>query len=386
MVGGNLFNTEHKLNEYKHIKPVKQKKRGLALERNEAACKEVDELTKAGILREVKDHTWVANPVMVKKSDGGWRMCVDVTDINKACPKDSYPLPEIKWKVESLSGFQLKCFLDAYKGYHQIQMVEGDKDKTNFFIGKGVFCYRKMPFGLKNTGATYQRLVDKVFNNQLGQNLEAYVDDMLNLKKCSFNVEEGSFLGHLITKQGIKANPSKVKEITDLKPPRTLKEIQILNGKLAALNRFFSKGADNSLLLFKALKSCTDKKTIQWTAEREKKTSFDLLRKEDVTRGIVKLSRVGEAHISPRSRFKETSKKKKDIDQKSKAANKEEKLTGMWKLYNDEASSFEGKEYTYALRFEFETTNNEAEYEALLASLRIAEEMEIKDLALFIDS
>ncbi|GKE70116.1 reverse transcriptase domain-containing protein [Tanacetum coccineum] len=91
----------------------------------------------------------------------------------------------------------------------------------------------------------------------------------LNPKKCSFGVEEGPFLGHLITKQGIKANPSKVKAITDLKPPRTLKEIQSLNGKLAALSRFLSKGADRSLPFFKALKSCTDKKTIQWTANAE---------------------------------------------------------------------------------------------------------------------
>nr|GFD20918.1 reverse transcriptase domain-containing protein [Tanacetum cinerariifolium] len=90
-----------------------------------------------------------------------------------------YSLPIIEWKVESLSGFRLNCFLDAYKGYHQIQMVEGDKDKTTFFAGEGVFCYRKMPFGLKNAGATYQRLVDNVFHDQIGRNLEAYVDDMV---------------------------------------------------------------------------------------------------------------------------------------------------------------------------------------------------------------
>nr|GEV13967.1 reverse transcriptase domain-containing protein [Tanacetum cinerariifolium] len=240
MVGGNLFNTEHKLNEYKHIKPVKQKKWGLALEQNEAASKEVDELTKAGILREVKDHTWVANPIMILIL---------------------YRKLSEKWNPSR--GFDLNVFLDAYKGYYQIQIAEGDKEKTNFFTGKGVFYYRKMPFGLKNAGVTYQRLVDKVFNNQIEQNLKAYVDDMvikstfeedmlmdiqetfdrlrsinmkLNPKKCSFNVEEGPFLGHLITKQGIKANPLKVKEITYLKPPRTLKEIQILNGKLAALS------------------------------------------------------------------------------------------------------------------------------------------------------
>ncbi|GKC48397.1 reverse transcriptase domain-containing protein [Tanacetum coccineum] len=144
-----------------------------------AARKEVEELTRARILREAIHQTWVANPVMVKKSDGGWRMCVDFTDINKACPKDCYSLPKIDWKVESLLGFCLKCFLDAYKGYHHIQIAEEDEDKTAFFAGEGVYCYRKMPFGLKNTGATYQRLVDKVFNDQIGRNLEAYVDDMV---------------------------------------------------------------------------------------------------------------------------------------------------------------------------------------------------------------
>lgn len=247
----------------------KKKRRSLAPERNAAACKEVNELVQACILREVKYQTWVANPVMVKKSDRGWRMCVDFTKINKTCPKDCYPLPEIDWKVESLSGFRLKCFLDTYKGYHQIQMAVEDEEKTAFYTGKGVYCYKKMPFSLKNAGATYQRLVDKAFNKQIGRNLEAYVDDMviksrteedllsdfqetfnqlrainmkLNPKKCSFSVEEGQFIGHLITKQGIKANPSKVKAITDLQAPKTLKEVQSLNGKAGSIEQVLVKG------------------------------------------------------------------------------------------------------------------------------------------------
>ncbi|GJW31262.1 reverse transcriptase domain-containing protein [Tanacetum coccineum] len=171
---------------------------------------------------------------------------------NKACPKDYYPLPEIDWKVESLSGFQLKCFLDTYKGYHQIQMAEEDEDKTTFFTGKGLFCYREMAFDLKNAGATCQRLVDK-----------------LNPKKCSFGVEEGPFLGHLITKQGIRANLSKIKAVTDLESPRTLKDVQSHKGKLVALSRFLSKGAEKSLSFFQALKSCIDKKTIRWTTDAE---------------------------------------------------------------------------------------------------------------------
>ncbi|GJV48249.1 reverse transcriptase domain-containing protein [Tanacetum coccineum] len=169
-------------------------------------------------------------------------------------------------------------------------MAEEDEDKTTFFTGEGVYYYQKMPFGLKNAGATYQKLVDKVFNDQIGRNLEAYVDDMvikstsegdmltdikenfqrfrsINLKKCSFGIEEGLFLGHLITKQGIRANPSKVKAIADTEQQKMLKDIQSLNGKLAALSRFLSKGAERPLPFFKVLKSCTDKKSIHWTQE-----------------------------------------------------------------------------------------------------------------------
>nr|GEV05571.1 reverse transcriptase domain-containing protein [Tanacetum cinerariifolium]GEV05940.1 reverse transcriptase domain-containing protein [Tanacetum cinerariifolium] len=108
-----------------------------------------------------------------------WRMCVDFTDLNKGCPQDCYPLPEIDWKVESLYGYLFKCFLDAYKGYHQIQLAEPHEEKTTFHTGQGVYCYTKMPFGLKNADATYQRLMDKDFESQIGQNIEVYVDDLV---------------------------------------------------------------------------------------------------------------------------------------------------------------------------------------------------------------
>nr|GEY68841.1 reverse transcriptase domain-containing protein [Tanacetum cinerariifolium] len=115
-------------------------------------------------------------PGLYKRS---WRTCVDFTDLNKACPQDCYPLPEIDWKVESLCGYPFKCFLDAYKGYHQIQLAEADEEKITFHTGQGVYCYTKMPFGLKNAGATYQRLMDKAFESQVGRNIEVYVDDLV---------------------------------------------------------------------------------------------------------------------------------------------------------------------------------------------------------------
>nr|GEX55610.1 reverse transcriptase domain-containing protein [Tanacetum cinerariifolium] len=152
---------------------------GQAPEHAKAIQVEVQKLVEAGILREVYYHDWLSNPVMVKKHNRSWRMCVDFTDLNKACPHDCYPLPEIDWKVKSLYDYPFKCFSDAYKGYHQIQMAKQDEEKTAFHASHGVYCYTKMPFGLKNAGATYQRLVDKAFDKQVGRNLEIYVDDLV---------------------------------------------------------------------------------------------------------------------------------------------------------------------------------------------------------------
>ncbi|XP_071739369.1 uncharacterized protein [Rutidosis leptorrhynchoides] len=128
---------EHRLNANPALKPIVQKRRGMAPDRMKWLSAKVAKLVNAGILREVKYQTWVANPVLVKKPDGSWRMCIDFKDINKACPKDNYPLPEIDLKVESLHAYPYKCFLDAAKGYHQIPIALEDEDKTAFHTGKG---------------------------------------------------------------------------------------------------------------------------------------------------------------------------------------------------------------------------------------------------------
>ncbi|GKB24901.1 hypothetical protein Tco_0864302 [Tanacetum coccineum] len=146
---------KHHLNVQEGCSPVRQKKRGQAANKNQAIQEEVGKLVEAGIMKEVHYHDWLSSPVMVKKHDGSWRMCVNFKDLNKACSKDGYPLPEIDWKVESLCEFPFKCFLNAYKGYHQIQMAKEDGKKTTFITNQGIFCYTKLPFSLRNAGATY---------------------------------------------------------------------------------------------------------------------------------------------------------------------------------------------------------------------------------------
>jgi len=116
---------------------------------------------------------------MVKKANGKWRMCVDFTDLNKACPKDSYQLPRIDTLVNSTARHQLLSFMYTFSGYNQIKMEEADQEKTSFVTSQGLFFYKVMPFGLKNARATYQRLMNKMFAHQIGRNVKVYMDDML---------------------------------------------------------------------------------------------------------------------------------------------------------------------------------------------------------------
>ena len=105
----------------------------------------------------------LANVIMVKKANGNWRMCVDFTNLNKACPKDSYPLSRVDILVDSIVRHQLLSFME----------------KTSFITSQGLFCYKVMLFGLKNAGMTYQRLMNKMFTHQVGRNVQVYVDDKL---------------------------------------------------------------------------------------------------------------------------------------------------------------------------------------------------------------
>ena len=147
---------------------------------NASAIKnKVQKLMAAKFIREVYYPDWLANVVMVKKANGKWRMCVYFTDLNKVCPKDSYPLPRIDQLMDSIAGHKLLSFMDAFSGYNQIRTDEADQEKTSFVTSQGLFYYEVKPFGLKNTGATYQRLVKHMFRPQIGRNVEVYVDDML---------------------------------------------------------------------------------------------------------------------------------------------------------------------------------------------------------------
>ncbi|GKV32747.1 hypothetical protein SLEP1_g41332 [Rubroshorea leprosula] len=250
--------------------------------------------------RRVEYSEWVSNPVLVKKPNGKWRMCIDFTNLNDACPKDPHPLPNVEKLVERAAGHERMSFLDASSGYHQVQLLLDDQEKTAFYAGDTIYCYVMMPFGLKNAGATYQKLVQIIFKLQIGKNIEVYVDDMivtsvqvedhiddldetfqnlrraqmkLNPLKCTFVVESGKFLGYVVSKKGIEVNPEKVQAVQQMEPPKTVKDVQRLTGRVAALHRFIARSAERCLPFFKAL---WEPKNFQWTDECQR--AFDELK------------------------------------------------------------------------------------------------------------
>ena len=281
----------HRLNTSPSFKPIKEKRRSFTPERQKAINEEVGKLLQVGAIREVEYPEWLANVVLVKKANGKWLLCIDFTDINKACPKDSFPLPMIDLIVDATAGYELLSFMDAFSGYNQIGMNPDDQEKTSFVTAQGTYCYRVMPFGLKNAGATYQRLVKWMFQKQIGITMEVYIDDMLvkyttaelhiahlseafqilrnyNMKlnpaKCAFAVSAEKFLGFIVNHWGIEANPEKIKAVLDMPSPSGINEVQRLTGRIAALSRFVSRASDKCQPFFQVLK-----KAFQWDTKCE---------------------------------------------------------------------------------------------------------------------
>jgi hypothetical protein len=284
---------EHSLDILPHSRAVQQRLRCFHEERRRAIGEELRKLLEAGFIKEVFHPTWLANPVLVKKKNGKWWMCVDYTSLNKACPKVPFPLPWIDQIVDSTAGCELLCFLDAYSGYHQIKMKESNQLATSFITPFGMYCYITMPFGLRNADATYQRCMQYVFGDHIGRTVEAYVDDIvvktrkvddlvsdlhiafgclrankvkLNPEKCVFGVPRGMLLGYIVSQRGIEANPEKVAALKRIGPIRDLKGVQKVLGCLAALSRFISQLGEKGLPLYRLLKK---HEWFSWTVEAQ---------------------------------------------------------------------------------------------------------------------
>ena len=163
MEGINVNIMSHRLNIDPNRKLVKKKRRAMDVKRYQALKEEVDKFLSNGFIKESFYPSWLAKPVLVKKPNGKWRTCIDFTDLNKACPKDSFPLPRIDQLVDATLGHALLSFVDAYSGYNQIPMHILDQKHSSFVTDCELYCYKVMSFGLKNARVTYQRLVNMMF-------------------------------------------------------------------------------------------------------------------------------------------------------------------------------------------------------------------------------
>ncbi|KAL5540825.1 hypothetical protein UlMin_043795 [Ulmus minor] len=436
----------HRLNIDPSFRPVKQKRRTFNAERYMAINTEVDKLLKADFIQEANYPEWIANVVLVKKANGNWRVCVDFTDLNKACPKDSFPLPRIDQLVDATAGHELLSFMDAYSGYNQIRMHQPDQEHTAFLTDQGLYCYKH----IDNLRESFEVLREYKMK--------------LNPAKCAFGVTLGKFLGFMVNHRGIEANPAKIQALLDMESPHKVKEVQSLTGRVAALNRFISRATDKCQPFFRALRKGKD---FSWTAEceqsfQELKTYLGrppLLSKPQegellilylaVSKGAVSSALIREeeglrpyfqAHtiiVPTKFPLKQILQKPDtsgrlakwsielgefDILFKPRTAIKGQALadfiaeftyqptslelakelvpspSSLWHLYVDGSStdncsgagvilvSPERVRLSCALRFRFKATNNQAEYEALLAGLRLAKEVSARHLLIYSDS
>ena len=272
---------QHHLPIMPHARPVKQKLRRLHPRWSLQVKEEIQKQLSVGFLSVVEYPEWLANVVPVPKKDGKVRVCVDFRDLNKASPKDDFPLPHIDMLVDSTVGHPMLSFMDGFSGYNQILLALEDMEKTSFITEWGTYCYRVMPFGLKNAGATYQRAATTLFHEMMHRDVEVYVDDMivksqggadhlaalqrfferirqfrlrLNPKKCSFGVTSGKLLGHIVSERGIEVDPEKTKAILDMPAPRTEKEIRGFLGRLQYISRFIARLTDICEPIFRLLR------------------------------------------------------------------------------------------------------------------------------------
>ena len=271
------------------VKPTVDAQRRLNPIMKEVVRTEVMKLLDAGMIYPISDSQWVSPTQVVPKRTGitvvkndnneliptrlttGWRMCVDYRKPNSATRKDHFPLPFIDQMLERLAGRAYYCFLDGYSGYNQIPIAPEDQEKTTFTCPFGTFAYRRMPFGLCNAPATFQRCMMSIFSGLVEQIVEVFMDDfsvfgdsfdqclqnlslvlqrcqetnlVLNWGKCHFMVKQGIVLGHLVSSKGIEVDKAKIDVIAKLPPPTTVKSVRSFLGHAGFYRRFikdFSK-------------------------------------------------------------------------------------------------------------------------------------------------
>ena len=271
----------HTLNIDPEVKSVARPARIFHTEIEGQIVKIVQKLLAAGFIKPIQHSRWLSNIAPAKKKNGQIRDYIDFRNLNKACPKDEFPLPNMDLLIDSAIGSVMFLFMDSFNEYNQIKMAPKDTKKTAFRTPMGNFYYSVMPFGLKNVGATYQRAMTAIFHDMMHQELEDYVDDIvvksrrreehfrvlkrvfercrafkliINPLKCAFEVFSKKFLGFLVHNKGIGVDPVKTTAIAIIRPPATVKELKSFLGKVSYIQRFIPGLASITSAFTKLLK------------------------------------------------------------------------------------------------------------------------------------
>ncbi|XP_057969433.1 uncharacterized protein LOC131158581, partial [Malania oleifera] len=322
-----LYTVKHKLNvqrkaflteQVKDSKPSREMQRRLNPTMKEVVKKEVLKLLDIGIIYPIADSKWVSPIQVVPKKSAitvvendkgelvptrettGWRMCVDYRKLNAASRKDHFPLPFHDQVLEKVAGHEYYCFLDGFSGYYQIEIAPEDQEKTTFTCPFGTFIFRRMPFGLCNAPATFQRCMLSIFSNLIEDSVEVFMDDfsvfgktfdvclsnlkvvlkiceekqlLLNWEKCHFMVQQGIVLGHIVSSRGIEVDKAKIDLISNFPAPKNVKDVRSFLGHAGFYRRFIKNFSFISKPLCKLLMH--DVK-FEWTQECQ--NGFDELK------------------------------------------------------------------------------------------------------------
>ena len=279
--------------------------------RNAIINQQVKEDLKKGIIEECKESNYISEPVLVQKADGTWRFTVDYRKMNDKTVQDHYPLPRIEDILDQLQGNAIFSKIDAERGYHQLRVKIEDRPKTAFRTSMGIFQYRRMPMGIKNAAAAFQRKMERVLQGLIGKTCFVYQDDViisssnidehaehlrqvlqrmrensftLKLKKCQFGYSELPFLGHVIRNGEILPDPTKISSMLNMKLPSDETEVKRFLGMIGYYRRFIKDFANKALPLFELTKKG---RRFEMTPEAE--NAFLVLREAMVTAPILKM-------------------------------------------------------------------------------------------------
>lgn len=309
---------KHKINTGPMEKPIKQGARRIPLHLMQEVDKQVNEMLEKGVI-EPSNSPWASPVVLVRKKDGSMRFCIDYRRLNEVTVKNAYPLPNIEEAFDYLSGHALFSTLDLNSGYWQVAMEEDDKSKTAFVTRKGLFQFKVMPFGLTCAPATFERLMETVLAGLQWDKCLVYLDDIivigksfddmlcnlervfdrllraglkLKARKCNLFATKVSYLGHIISQEGIATDPEKIKAVAEWPVPSSVSEVRSFLGLCSYYRRFIRDFASEA----KPLDRLTEKgRKFQWTKETH--DAFETLRNRLISAPILSLPDISKPFI-----------------------------------------------------------------------------------------